>query len=99
MIYLHLVFTNNLILYNPKSTSSHRHLKMRRSSRVNVNAEKAAKEKESTERVLSKHETGLKIIDAGVKGRGVAATKAFMVGDYVAKYQGELVTRKVALDR
>ena len=71
----------------------------RRSARVAVNAEKVEKEKLFMEHVKSPIESGLRVIDAGIKGRGVAATKDFATSDYVSKYQGELVSHKEALER
>ena len=71
----------------------------RRSSRVAANAEKVEKEKRFLELVTAPIESGLRVVDAGIKGRGVVADKDFDVGDYVAKYQGELVSHKEALER
>ena len=71
----------------------------RRSARVAANAEKVEKDKRFMELVTSPTESGLRVIDAGAKGRGVAADKEYATGDYVAKYLGELVSHKEALER
>ena len=72
---------------------------MRRSNRAAANLQKVENEKELMRKVEAELEEGLAIIDAGDKGRGVAATKNFEVGNYVCTYQGELVTHKIALER
>ena len=72
---------------------------MRRSSRLTKNSEKAEHEREFRRKVEEWSEDGLKIIDAGVKGRGVAATRPFSIGDYVTCYRGELISHSEALRR
>ena len=63
----------------------------RRSSRLAANVEKIEKEQEFMLRVTCASEEGLRVINAGIKGREVAAEKKiFRSGDYVAAYQGEL---------
>ena len=74
------------------------HTMSRRSSWLAAN-EKNAKEQDFMRRVISASEDGLCVINAGVKGRGVAAEKEFRIGDYVAQYQGELISHKEALER
>ena len=71
----------------------------RRSARVSEKNARVVKEQAFLARVTSPIEDGLQVIHAGDKGRGVAATKVFHVGDYVAKYQGELISHKEALNR
>ena len=72
---------------------------MRRSTRVTALAEKVEKEKLLMEKIEAGKDEGIKVIDAGEKGRGVAAEKDFLKGEYVCTYQGELVPLKVALQR
>ena len=74
-------------------------LKMRRSSRLTQNAERESKELEFQRKVRDWSEDGLVQVDAGSKGRGVAATKEFAVGDYVTCYRGELITHNEAIRR
>ena len=62
---------------------------MRRSSRLTQNAEREAKEIEFQQKVRDWSEDGLVQVDAGSKGRGVAATKEFAVGDYVTCYRSD----------
>ena len=71
----------------------------RRSARVAANAEKAERESDFMQRIMAEDEDGLRIFDAGIKGRGVAADKVFLPGDYVARYRGELISHKEALER
>ena len=47
----------------------------------------------------AREDEGIEVIDAGEKGRGVAAKNEFLKGEYVCTYQGELVPQKVALAR
>ena len=70
---------------------------MRRSTRVTALAEKV--EKEKLEKIEAGEDEGIKVIDVGEKGCGVAAEKDFRKGEYVCTYQGDLVLQKVALER
>ena len=72
---------------------------MRRSNRVTALAAKAEKEKLLMERVEAGADEGLVVMDAGEKGRGVAAAQQFHKGDYVCTYQGELISQKTMLER
>ena len=72
---------------------------MRRSSRVIVNAQKVEREKLNSINMQNMDEAHLEIIDCGVKGRVVAASKSFETGDYVCIYRGELITQKSAFER
>ena len=68
------------------------------SSRLAAKSEQAERQREFDRRVWSEEEEGLVIIDAGEKGRGVAASRDFQVGEYVTQYRGELITHTVICD-
>ena len=51
------------------------------------------------EKIEAGEDEGIKVIDVGEKGCGVAAEKDFWKGEYVCTYQGDLVLQKVALER
>ena len=72
---------------------------MRRSTRKTVIDEKLAREREFMACIASPTEDGLTVFDTQTKGLGVKTTKAFKKGDYVARYQGELITKKEAVTR
>ena len=74
-------------------------LTMRRSSRVQTNAAKAAKHDEFMRKVAENCSHGLAVFDAGVKGRGVTMKQRFLEGDYVATYLGDLIPYKDAVQR
>ena len=67
---------------------------MRRSSRLQSNAAKAVKHEDFLRKVTENCSDGLEVVDAGVKGRGVASVQKFFEGDYVATYQGDLIPFK-----
>ena len=71
----------------------------RRSARQSVIDEKHSREKEFMNCVMSSDENGLKMIDAGEKGRGVASTRPFKQGDFVARYVGDIISSKEAQSR
>ena len=71
----------------------------RRSERQTANDVKAIKERIFLLKVKQNSQAGLEIFDAGVKGRGIRATMPFSDGDYVATYQGEIVTHREAIRR
>ena len=59
----------------------------------------AVKEEEEADffrRVAENCIEGLTEMDAGSMGRGVATTKEFVSGQYVATYQGEVISHKEA---
>ena len=64
-----------------------------------MSGRESQREKQFMENVSSGSEEGLAIIDCGLKGRGVAATRTFVKGDYVCSYKGELTSQKVAFQR
>ena len=72
---------------------------MRRSSRLESKAVKEQAEADFSQRVAVNSSDGLKQIDAGSLGRGVATTKTFDIGDYITTYQGDLVSHKEAESR
>ena len=72
---------------------------MRRSKRVTAMAEKAEKESKLKRGVEEGSDEGLKVIDCGEKGRGVATERNFSRGDYVCLYQGELIPQKIGQQR
>lgn len=45
-----------------------------------------------SEKLLSKNENGLKVVDMEGKGRGVMSTLRFTRGELVCEYSGELIT-------
>ena len=71
----------------------------RRSQRRVENLQKAEEERVFSMKVANAEEDGLTIFDAGVKGRGVKSTKSFSMGEYVAQYNGELISQKEAIRR
>ena len=71
----------------------------RRSQRRVENLQKAEEERVFWMKVANAEEDGLTIFDAGVKGRGVKSTKSFSMGEYVAQYNGELISQKEAIRR
>ena len=71
----------------------------RRSQRRVENLQKAEEERVFSMKVANAEEDGLTIFDAGVKGRGVKSTKSFLMGEYVAQYNGELISQKEAIRR
>ena len=72
---------------------------MRRSFCLEANSRKAQKERDFLQKVEEQSEDGLMVIDAGEKGRGVAAAKSFSTGDFVTCYKGEVISHKDALAR
>ena len=71
---------------------------MRRSARVQSNQQKAQKEKEFLDKVMQNCKYGLAVTQND-KGRGILTTKEFFEGDYVATYEGQLITHKEAMRR
>ena len=72
---------------------------MRRSSRLQINSERAARDNEFHKKVQESSIDGLLVIDAGHKGRGVAVSRQFDEGEYVATHDGKTIPYKEAVIR
>jgi histone-lysine N-methyltransferase SETD8 len=51
------------------------------------------------ERLTSKTEDGLKVVEVEGKGRGVVSTRPFYHGDLICEYSGDLISEKEAVKR
>ena len=72
---------------------------MRRSSRVNANAQKLEKERAFIEKVQSQSQEGLEVRLTEARGRSVFATRVFEEGEFVTTYVGDLISQKEAIQR
>ena len=70
-----------------------------RSQRKAANDAKEELEHDFWTKVTQNSEIGLQIFNAGLKGRGVKTTKAFKEGEYITRYNGELISYKEACRR
>ncbi|XP_041348614.1 N-lysine methyltransferase KMT5A-like [Gigantopelta aegis] len=64
---------------------------VRRSGRQCASSLKKGQQKDLEEKILSKSEDGLKVVEIEGKGRGVISTREFKKGDFVVEYVGDLI--------
>ena len=69
---------------------------MRRSSRIQNHSSKAEKERLFMEKVNRKCSDDLSLNFTAEKGRGVVVDRDFEEGEYVAIYEGDLISHKEA---
>ena len=67
---------------------------MRRSSRIQNHSSKAEKEKLFMDKVQRKSSDDLSLNFTDERGRGVVVNRVFEEGEYVALYEGDLLSHK-----
>lgn len=61
--------------------------------------QKVTRQQEIREKLLSKNEEGLEVVEVEGKGKGVVATRCIKKDDLICEYSGELLPQKEAKKR